>query len=78
MLKNNPRSFFFDESTDGDICLFSKGSQSSSSRSYLFMFSFSNFLVSDVLGMVVEKEVKGLLTLVQPVSNLVRMLLHMF
>ena len=60
------------------ISLSSKGSPLASSKSYLFMLSFSNLHVSDVLGLVVDEEVKGLLTLVQPVSNLVRMLLNKF
>ena len=39
------------------------------------MFGFSNLLLSDVIWLVVEEEVKGLLTRVQPVSNLVMKLL---
>ena len=70
----NSEKLFFYKSTEVVISLSSKGSPLASSTSYLFMLSFSSLLVSDVLGLVVEEEVKGLLTLVQPVSNLVRML----
>ena len=46
-----------------------------SSSGYLFLRSFGHLLLSDVVWLVVEEEVKRLLTLVQPVSNLVMMLL---
>ena len=47
----------------------------SSACIYLFLFGFSNLLLSDVIWLVVEEEVKGLLTRVQPVGNLVVKLL---
>ena len=58
------------ESTGGDIILMKKIIINMYCI-YLFLFGFSNLLLSDVIWLVVEEEVKGLLTRVQPVGNLV-------
>ena len=49
-----------------------------SSSGYLSLCSFGHLLLSDVVWLVVEEEVKCLLTLVQPVGNLVMKLFLCF
>ena len=49
-----------------------------SSSGYLSLCSFGHLLLSDVIWLVVEEEVKRLLTLVQPVGNLVMKLFLCF